>query len=443
MKFPILYKGGNGRKWKIWVEDNIIFRTDGLISKEFMKTPSQKKINGKRNTSDNEQAILEAKRAWIKKIDGGFQPDPDDIEGIEMYNALIEQKQNQGGNNHGTTTKKGALKNNVEITGKCFKFEPMLAFKYNEKIKRVIWDINDKEQILKKIKPKKVKDEEIILDKEEVFSSTYFDATDGAYVQRKIDGLRCISFIDNNKLVCLSRNNKEFKFLKEQKEEIYNLLKDHPNVILDGEWYVHSPIINGKLVTDTSRFSFITSACKTVRNTPHPNENLIEYHVFDIIDYSKPQKNRFHMLKKIIGDRSTFVKLVTYKKIHSESEMMHIHDDYFKNGYEGIILRDINGYYENKRSLNLLKHKHFDDSEFKIIGANKAAGTQEGAVVWICQTESGKEFTCTIRKTVEEKVKMYKKRKLYIGKMLTVRYQGLSEIGVPRFPVGIEIRDYE
>ena len=32
---------------------------------------------------------------------------------------------------------------------------------------------------------------------------------------------------------------------------------------------------------------------------------------------------------------------------------------------------------------------------------------------------------------------------LVIGKMLTVRYQGLTNGNVPRFPIGVSVRDYE
>jgi hypothetical protein len=30
-----------------------------------------------------------------------------------------------------------------------------------------------------------------------------------------------------------------------------------------------------------------------------------------------------------------------------------------------------------------------------------------------------------------------------VGKQLTVRYQGLTNGGVPRFPIGVSVRDYE
>ena len=33
--------------------------------------------------------------------------------------------------------------------------------------------------------------------------------------------------------------------------------------------------------------------------------------------------------------------------------------------------------------------------------------------------------------------------KVFVGKMLTVRYQGMTNGDVPRFPVGVIVRDYE
>ena len=38
---------------------------------------------------------------------------------------------------------------------------------------------------------------------------------------------------------------------------------------------------------------------------------------------------------------------------------------------------------------------------------------------------------------------MFKNGDKYMGKMLTVKYQNLTDLGVPRFPVGIAFRDYE
>ena len=47
------------------------------------------------------------------------------------------------------------------------------------------------------------------------------------------------------------------------------------------------------------------------------------------------------------------------------------------------------------------------------------------------------------RGTHEERRDLYKIAKSMVGKKLTVRFQELTEDGIPRFPVGIAFRDYE
>ena len=66
-------------------------------------------------------------------------------------------------------------------------------------------------------------------------------------------------------------------------------------------------------------------------------------------------------------------------------------------------------------------------------------------MIWACITPEGGTFACRPCGTREERQELFLKGANYIGKMLTVRYQELtsSEQKVPRFPVGIAIRDYE
>jgi len=64
-------------------------------------------------------------------------------------------------------------------------------------------------------------------------------------------------------------------------------------------------------------------------------------------------------------------------------------------------------------------------------------------VIWKCKTKEGKEFEVRPVGTVESRSELLKNASKCIGKFLTVTYQELSEFGVPRFPVGKTIRDYE
>ena len=109
------------------------------------------------------------------------------------------------------------------------------------------------------------------------------------------------------------------------------------------------------------------------------------------------------------------------------------------------MIRDPDGPYEiDKRSKYLQKYKNFDDAEFEIVDFSYEMNKNEKMVIWICQHED-KTFNCVPNGTNEFRTEMFKNAKKYIGKMLTVKYFGITEEGkgVPRMPKGIVIRDYE
>ena len=64
-------------------------------------------------------------------------------------------------------------------------------------------------------------------------------------------------------------------------------------------------------------------------------------------------------------------------------------------------------------------------------------------MVWIVETENGQEFRVRPEGTRELRREWFENGDDYIGEMLTVKFFELTDDGVPRFPVGIAIRDYE
>jgi DNA ligase-1 len=100
-------------------------------------------------------------------------------------------------------------------------------------------------------------------------------------------------------------------------------------------------------------------------------------------------------------------------------------------------------YKEGLRSADLQKFKMFDDDEFKVIGFGDGEGIEKGLVIWKCMTKEKKEFDVRPRGSHEERAELFKKATKYIGKDMSVRYFGLTDDGIPRFPVGVGFRDYE
>ncbi len=262
------------------------------------------------------------------------------------------------------------------------------------------------------------------------FTKRKHDIDYPALAQPKLNGIRCLAKkVSKKKMVYTSREGKVFATLEHLTPDLLKIMK--VNQVLDGE-----------LFTRQLTFQQITSAVKRLQD----NTAMIQLWVYDIVDEKTPFDERLSQyLKMIKTAKSKLLVSVTCEEVKNEEEVMALHDRYYEAEFEGIMIRNIKGLYkETYRSKDLQKHKNFIDDEYEIVGYHDGEGKDEGAVTWICVTEDGEEFDCTPNGTYPQRYKWWKDRKKYIGKMLTVRYQNLSDDrNVPVFPKGIVIRDYE
>ncbi len=282
------------------------------------------------------------------------------------------------------------------------------------------------------------------------FLSSY-KSGDTYIAQPKLDGVRCLARIEATpsgvEAFLETRDGKQLAVLTEIKNEVLAMC-NLPGMVFDGEIYLHG-----------RTFQEILSACKKRK----PLTEKLEYHVYDVIFFDPEYKvhcnTRFDVRTKILSKELSVFSFFEEKRIKpvnsigefnvaSEADitlkLKDAHDAAVKDGYEGLIIRRAGaGYALGDRSDALLKYKAFSDSEFKIVGGKSEIGKGQGCVVFICETEDGQRFNARPRGAVEDRKKMLDTLPDLIGKDLTVRYQGLTDDGLPRFPVGICVRDYE
>jgi DNA ligase-1 len=226
------------------------------------------------------------------------------------------------------------------------------------------------------------------------------------YVQPKLDGVRLL--VSNKG--CFSRTGKPVKGV----EHLARGLRD--GEYLDGECYAPN-----------KTFEEITSMFKM-------NPESLEFHVFDYFDTRRPNLTFEERMKHITVD--TF--LVKEKK-----EVQGYHDMFVQQGHEGIMIRDAASTYEiGKRSNYLLKYKAFQTEEYPIVDVKEGSGREKGTAIWICKTGE-QHFSVKPEGTLEKRREYLDEKEKYVGKHLTVRFQNLTALGVPRFPVGVAVRDYE
>jgi ATP-dependent DNA ligase len=259
-----------------------------------------------------------------------------------------------------------------------------------------------------------------------------------AFVQPKFDGTRTVAIcgVKGSSPCLFSRTRKAYPHLEHIQEVVRQLPK---GLILDGELY-----------TNEYNFQEIVGTVKkkTLTKEDAVKHGHIQLHVYDIITEDIPFEKRWEMLQAIFErfkDKiGTVLQLCKTEVVSNPEEVVEKHDEYVEEGYEGIMIRNAAGMYKvGGRSNDLQKLKTFMDAEYEIVGFYEGDGAEKGCVMWRCKTADGKVFGCRPKGTHEERAELFKHGSEYIGKMLTVKFQELTEDGIPRFPVGIAIRDYE
>jgi ATP-dependent DNA ligase len=265
------------------------------------------------------------------------------------------------------------------------------------------------------------------------------------YVQPKLDGVRCISYLSQDKshIIMQSRVGSHFESLGHLTTELLGPFLEIPElgrseIALDGELY-----------TDSMPFEQLVGLVKKKKLTPEDREKLkeISYHVYDIVDIRSDATfhNRYQRLREIcLYIDKPCLKLVHTSLANNIEEFRAFFSTSVENGFEGAMLRNIEGRYLcNYRSHDLQKYKEFFESEYEICGYKEAEGRDRGTVIWVCRlpNEPAATFNVRPRGTLEMRRKWLEDGEKYIGKQLTVIYQELSEQGVPRFPVGKGIRE--
>tara|TARA_Y100000992_G_scaffold159360_1_gene106692 strand:- start:1770 stop:2900 length:1131 start_codon:yes stop_codon:yes gene_type:complete len=273
------------------------------------------------------------------------------------------------------------------------------------------------------------------------FKKRGHDITYPAVGQRKFDGVRCLATIDDNGDVSLkSRKGKEFPHMKHLRQQIAGLRDIPDGGFLDGELY-----------SDTLTFQEVVGLVRRETLKPGDEDKLkqISYRLYDIYDPADPKKgfaDRYNKLALLAFQFSNKPNLIITEntRLENPSDVQKYHDQFVNEGYEGIMVRNNHGEYGlNKRSKHLQKYKVFFDQEFEIVGYEEGTGNDVGTVIWTCMTEEGNLFNVRPKGTREERAKYFQNATDYMGATLTVRYFEMTDDGIPRFPVGITIRNYE
>ncbi len=257
------------------------------------------------------------------------------------------------------------------------------------------------------------------------------------YIQNKYDGFRAIykdgQFYTRSGLIYTNNNLTKY----------FNCLTGIKDYVLDGELYIHNQPFQ--------------DLAKVLNSEESPIPSNLRYYVYDCLpikDWDAQSTkigytDRLKLLRGIvngtIGDYSKVIDAPT-DKVDSAAEVVEIYKKALKNGYEGCMIRAIEGKYRWKRvtikSGELIKLKPFKSDDLEIInvveGEGKLKGTLGSIVVAIdpntsCSVGSG--FDDALRKEV------WTNKDKFMGKIAEISYFEKTSDGSLRFPIFKRMRD--
>ena len=263
-----------------------------------------------------------------------------------------------------------------------------------------------------------------------------------AYIQPKLDGVRCIITKDG----AFSRTGKEFKNVEYIKTHLNNFFFDRfPDVILDGELYNHD------LKDDFEKIISLVRKTKPTKEHEREAMDLVQFHCYDVIDPNSTKRfgDTYEFRKGFLYwelPQSDCVKLISTTYAKDDKIARKKHKNNLKAGYEGSMYRSIGGYYKGTRSWNLMKFKDFSDAEATIVGYEEGKGKREGTLgKFVMEDSQGIQFGCPPGKgyNYEDMTEMLDDIHSYLGKIATFTYFGRTKANSYRHPLFKALRNYE
>lgn len=250
-------------------------------------------------------------------------------------------------------------------------------------------------------------------------------------VQTKLDGVRCLAVIKQNSVSLYSRNGKLFNNFQKIEEELSIIPNTHGEVVIDGE-----------IMSDTFQ-----NLMKQVHRKTDVNADDSIFHVFDIVSLQDfiEQKNsinqidRLNQLRSICEKHSkvfNHIKFLDYTlldldSLQGKSRFNEINQDAIKNGYEGLMIKDIDSFYTFKRSHDWLKIKPFIEVTLTVIDIERGTGRNINRLgaLQCSGIDDGKQIEVSVGSgfSDSQRDEFWKNKSSIIGQLVEIRADAITQ----------------
>lgn len=242
------------------------------------------------------------------------------------------------------------------------------------------------------------------------------------YGSTKIDGTRCLMHWNGSEVTTSSRGGNNYdvaaNYIRKD-PKVMKWLKEHPDMWLDGELYVHGLPL-----------SYISGIVRL--QTLDEKHKQLKYYVYDLAIPDVKFKDRLKILKdfeKAVSDSDKIV-MVKHVKVSGWLNMKALHDQYVNDGWEGLVIRNPDKEYKfGTRDNRMIKLKMFEDHEYKIL--DLVDGLRDEDLCFLMETKEGYQFKAkpmgdrALKQWYRDHIEELK------GQMGTVKHFGMTKTNTP------------
>lgn len=249
----------------------------------------------------------------------------------------------------------------------------------------------------------------------------------------KFDGNRTTLVMDLEETYALTRTGKphtQLQHLCDELDRVFPIAERTEKVILDGEVYLHGLELE---------------LLRTALTKGNEWTSKLQFMVYDLPLHPESQMYRTATTHNLVYNMgSHFFQFSSFIIVHSDEEVQALTDKAEEDGYEGGMVKDLNGSYsQGQRSPVWRKVKRREDHEYLTVGyVLGQRGVQD--LKFICVVKVADvpcKFEVTMNGSVEVKQKMFEQIDSYIGKQLTVSHKGYTAYGIPNHAKGKAFRE--
>jgi len=258
-------------------------------------------------------------------------------------------------------------------------------------------------------------------------------------IEIKLDGVRVVTMITQDssdlgwKIEMFSRNGKRFENFGHIEREIEAVVRDNPPpypLMLDGE--------------------VMSANFQDLMKQVHRKENVeagdAVLHLFDTVPYNswrnggwdKPQNFRSEITRAWVADHQHTLKHVQaleWETVDLDTEagrsrFVGLNRRAVEGGYEGVMIKDPDAPYENKRTHAWLKQKPFVEVSLRIDDIEEGTGRNEGRLgAFVCSgSEEGKEIRVNVGSgfSDQQRTEFWENRQQLPGSIVEVRADAIT-----------------